>query len=187
LYDPLTKRFIAKDEAGYSKISEPVTLNLYMYGSQNPLTNVDPTGRAGERVADSNRSRGYYTQWRAGGSKNSSTNTVYKYANQGGVVKTLREGTEYEIRSDIAYYKAGYGPEPVRAKIIDSYPSGLYKITFSGAVPNSTIIISKEGYQSITIREQAEYAVGSNGTGSWNPGYGYKPLLTIAPGKQFPI
>ncbi|MDR0999666.1 MAG: hypothetical protein LBL96_02515 [Clostridiales bacterium] len=31
LYDPLTKRFIAKDEAGYSKISEPITLNLYVY------------------------------------------------------------------------------------------------------------------------------------------------------------
>jgi RHS repeat-associated protein len=60
LYDPLTKRFIAKDEAGYSKISEPITLNLYVYGSQNPLANVDPTGRAGERVADSNRSRGYF-------------------------------------------------------------------------------------------------------------------------------
>jgi hypothetical protein len=52
-------------------------------------------------------------------------------------VQYLREGAEFELRNDTAYYKAGYGPAPTWLKVSDSYPSPGYTLPFSGSSEQS--------------------------------------------------
>jgi RHS repeat-associated protein len=43
-YSPSINRFISEDELEYSTITNPITLNQYVYALKNPETNSDPSG-----------------------------------------------------------------------------------------------------------------------------------------------
>ena len=44
-YDPASGRFLSRDPL-FGQPNEPVTLHRYLYGNNNPITNIDPTGEA---------------------------------------------------------------------------------------------------------------------------------------------
>ena len=45
-YDSVTARFISEDDPKYSKANDPLSLNLYTYCSNNPITYTDPSGHS---------------------------------------------------------------------------------------------------------------------------------------------